>query len=302
VIDPGRSYARKCLRAKKHLDELKRELAVYEGRHPYVAVRDRNTNPNPRAWTYRAHLAKKPSPDLALIVGDAIHNLRTALDYVVAELVPPKRRRKCKFPVIHSDILATDPQTGEYLDRSDGADGLRSDLESALRGMNMDAAGFLYSLQPGKAPYLSAEHPLAILSALDDADKHRELTAIARGIKDPVTVLTYRDEFSLTQESEVGDVVEEGGVVAQFIIRPRDLKAYVSEQGMVELILAALADGKAKVDVKITGSPQVALKIRGVKGLAPLPRAIEDLGSFVWDETLTTLDWYVQVAESGGTL
>lgn len=299
MIDETRSYARKVFRAKQHLDEIKAELAGYEGRHPYVAVRDRNTDPNPRVWTYRAHLAKKPSPDIALMVGDVVHNLRTALDYVVAELVPLNRRRKCKFPVIHSDILATDPQTGEYLDRSEGAAILRNDFTSAVFGMDTDAAAFIYSLQPGKAPYDASTHPLAILSALDDADKHCELITVTLGIKDPEATLNYRNQFDLILKADPpGTVVEEGGIVAQFIIRPRELKTYITDQGMVDMVIAALADGNAKVGVKITGEPQVAVKLRGVQGkVAEIPGAIEDLGAFVWEDVLVTLDWYVDIAE-----
>jgi hypothetical protein len=297
VISEQRPYARKVLRSVKHLDEIKAELKGYEGRHPYVAVRDRKTDPNPRVWTYRAHLGKKPTPDLALMVGDAIHNLRTALDYIVAELVPNDRRGHCKFPIVNSDIFATDPETGQYLNRSQGACDRRCEFESAVLGMDPDAASLIYKLQPGVAPYEASTHPLAVLSALDNADKHRELTTIARGIREPVTVLRHPD-FTLTHVSNPGDIVEEGGIVAQFKIRPRDLKTEISDQGLVDTIISALADGQAKVDVKIAGTPEVAIKIAGVKGLAPLPGVIEELGAFVWEDVLTPLDWYVEIAEA----
>jgi len=244
-------------------------------------------------------LEKKPNPDLALMVGDAIHNLRTALDYVVADLVPANRRRKCKFPVIHSDILATGSKTGRYLDSSEGADKLRSDFESALRGMDADAAGYIYSLQPGVALYDSSLHPLAILSALDDADKHSELVTLSHGIKDPVVTLNYGSQFELVMDSEPGTVIEEGGIVAQFLIRPRDLKTYITDQSMVDHVLETLADGNATVDVRVTGEPQVAIKIRGIDGkVAPLPEAIEELGAFIWEDALIELDHFVEVAEN----
>src|SRR5437879_3905918 len=101
AFDPNRPYARKFTRAVKHLEELKTELLRYEADCPCVPVRDRQTNPNPRVWQYRAHFPKKPSPDLPFIIGDFVHNLRTALNYLAAALAPPERKSDwhLKFPI-----------------------------------------------------------------------------------------------------------------------------------------------------------------------------------------------------------
>jgi hypothetical protein len=43
---------------------------------------------------------------LAIMIGDFFHNLRSAMDHIVAATVPPSRRRDAMFPIYYEDIWA----------------------------------------------------------------------------------------------------------------------------------------------------------------------------------------------------
>lgn len=267
---PGSAYARKFRRAEQHLEAIEDELLRYQNSSPYIPIRDRETDPNPRVWLYRAELAKEVSPDLPLVIGDCIHNLRASLDHLQAALVPPNRHRQAKFPVEREDIWQTDEQTNRYLDRFEDK---RTSWISTMKGIDPDAEAYIKRLQPYSHPYPVEIHILANLHALDNADKHFELLLTATGIERPSVTLANA-EFRIQHQSE--DTVESGGVIANFNIRPRDVKAYADSPVARELILSTMSDGTANMDVELAGVPKVALKPAGMVGKQiPLPEGLQ---------------------------
>ncbi len=88
----------KIARAKYHVDDLLREIDSYLVGKPYVlAVRN-----DPKAGQNCYFIkTKKPIPDIIpLIIGDAIHNLRSALDLTVYPMVSNKTKvtQSIQFP------------------------------------------------------------------------------------------------------------------------------------------------------------------------------------------------------------
>ena len=69
-------------RAKEHVVELRRELEAYFSREPYAASHD--YDPETRCHIFRAVVREPPPTRFALIVGDAVHNSRAALDHLVS--------------------------------------------------------------------------------------------------------------------------------------------------------------------------------------------------------------------------
>ena len=75
----------KVQRAKKHISDLHNEIAAYMRRKPYRIVVEQDTEPQRCVLVIRV---REEVPDnLATIIGDAVHNLRTALDILACELV-----------------------------------------------------------------------------------------------------------------------------------------------------------------------------------------------------------------------
>jgi hypothetical protein len=95
---------------------------------------------------------------IALIMGDAIHNLKCALDYAwvetITKLSPNALRKFAKFPAYPT----------------------KDDLESALRGHGIDQAADLFStVMSHIKPYAGGNHAIWPIHRLDIRDKHRLL-------------------------------------------------------------------------------------------------------------------------------
>lgn len=76
----------KVRRAFKHVKELQGEDATFRERNPH-AVSASDIDPDSGWCTVKMHSPKGEELRLSVIVGDVVHNLRSALDYVIAGLV-----------------------------------------------------------------------------------------------------------------------------------------------------------------------------------------------------------------------
>lgn len=72
-------------RARMHLAELEKDARTYMPSEPFEVYEDARPDQGP--LTYRVHVRAEPPEHLGLILGDALHNARTALDHVVCRLV-----------------------------------------------------------------------------------------------------------------------------------------------------------------------------------------------------------------------
>jgi hypothetical protein len=72
-------------RAKEHLRDLQRELRSFFASDPYVVAT--KVAPETRRLIYYVADVADPPVKLSMIVGDAIHNLRSALDHLAYGLV-----------------------------------------------------------------------------------------------------------------------------------------------------------------------------------------------------------------------
>lgn len=102
----------------------------------------------------------------AVVAGEIVHHLRSALDHVAFQLVVSNKgtpSTKTEFPVfVDSD---------EYVSKH----------AAKVQGMSDRAKALIESLQPFKQGHTAAlDHPLWIVHQLDVADKHRLLVVIAR--------------------------------------------------------------------------------------------------------------------------
>ena len=127
-------------------DSLPGELDHAGGRHLFRAQRDRRT---PLA--------------LSAIVGDAVHNLFTALDYLAWELA-----------VLHRGSGDTWTAFPIFEDREK----YQEEAPKKVRRLHSDAQALVERVQPFQVPQAKqhrSEHPLARLYALEQRDKHRTL-------------------------------------------------------------------------------------------------------------------------------
>lgn len=156
-LDLSSSVA-KIARANEHFEALNHEIdAVLKDRPPYTARVDFDKE----SCCYSVVLCSQyfEEPHLGIVLGDFIHNLRSALDYVIAALVganPLGQLDRQQFPI--------------FDDASNYANSAPGMLRGVIYGLDI-----IERLQPfHRTP---PEHdPLFILNYFSNSDKHRVLS------------------------------------------------------------------------------------------------------------------------------
>lgn len=192
----------KLARAYEHLDSVDAEVRDFFEGNPYVMASEANLETGERL--VRAG-ADDPSIRLSYIVGDALHNLRSALDYLVWERTPPQKRTKhTGFP-----LLVAAPK------------GAFSNLPP-VRGLAASDCAVVERLQPYKTrdPAQVLDEPLRVVHDLNVADKHKfvHLTGISlesstlRPIAPPGAHIRHSETFP--------GPFEDGAILARVVVSP----------------------------------------------------------------------------------
>jgi hypothetical protein len=115
----------------------------------------------------------EPPPIIGLLMGDCVHNLRTALDHIVFALISTNQTRPSGTPNARTMFPIRDTAAGychqvEKLKRIDG--------------LHDEAAALIDRLRPYHARERGDDHtthPLWILDKLENIDKHRRLAMVS---------------------------------------------------------------------------------------------------------------------------
>lgn len=129
----------------------------------------------------------KPPSEIGLILGDALHNYRAALDHLAWQIVnaagTPKNTRSVYFPVVTA--AARFPE----------------DLQKKMPGVSNMVASIVQRFQPFTNGSRSYEHPFAILHAWNNIDKHRALPVTAMSsVKLNVTLPGEYENFEIWKQ------------------------------------------------------------------------------------------------------
>jgi hypothetical protein len=170
-MDPEPGYRLKLRRAKEHLDAINGEVDVFVERNLGPAV---GFEPKPEdEWTtFYYGTVKPPDPMWGTMLGDYIHNVRSALDNLVCAMI---RRNDPDHSLEHAAFPAYEGRkkwNAEIVNReADGrppTDGVTSDVLAAIERSQP------YHIQ-GVAARRRA--PLLLLQTASNLDKHRILHA-----------------------------------------------------------------------------------------------------------------------------
>lgn len=163
----GASY--KLTRGWRHILDLEQDVTRYLKEDPGgVLIEELKGQPVQRRAAMR--LASGLPPDLALTAGDAVHNLRVALDHLANDLATVEGGRAGKV----------------YFPFADSAEGFEDQLRRKCRGLPDWAVDAFRALRP----YRGGNEDLRALHDLDIADKHR--TILALGHKGQTAALPLR--------------------------------------------------------------------------------------------------------------
>jgi hypothetical protein len=149
----------KLRRAEEHCHALDGEIRAFFESNPYRVVVD---HPADEFYIFRVDRPPAiPDERWSLLIGDCVHNVRCALDYVAWELAGAHiEDTVTMFPIFITEPLWV------------------SKGRPRIARLALDAQAFIDRLQPYHAVDPD-RHPLAGIRALDDADKHKLLTVIA---------------------------------------------------------------------------------------------------------------------------
>jgi hypothetical protein len=168
--------------ANKHFDVLRNQIEPFQQR----ASHNIRVEVDLDAGRYEFYITglEVPDPDWGLMMGDCIHNARTALDYLMVRLwalvteQDPKDVARIQFP-IHDEpdkfasavaVLRREPRFSDYL--------AHIEMLQPFNNWNPTIWDLAHGQQPPTFPTA-----LGRLSLLDNLDKHRVVHATWNGVK-----------------------------------------------------------------------------------------------------------------------
>jgi hypothetical protein len=170
------SHDLKLKRAGEHIEALKVEIDGWLGTDAYTIGSE--IDPETGDTVRRAQVKRPPPPQLSLLIGDAVQNLRSALDHTVYFLaernlgtLTPEIEGALMFP-----IVGCENSKGELADGSQIFAG--AVRKGQLKGVPDPARTFIENEQPyhwGTEDGGYRYHWLWVLHNLNRIDKHRRL-------------------------------------------------------------------------------------------------------------------------------
>lgn len=156
----------KYRRAEGHAQTLEGLLTEFGDSKPYRITG--KFDPKERAVIMTAEVLHKPDTILwGLLLGDIVHNLRSALDHLVWQLALLSGVKK---PGTHLQFPIESTGAGYWSQRKDGKPSTR---EHRLKGVAERYRTPIDQAQPYLAGQDATAHPLSVLAHLSNIDKHR---------------------------------------------------------------------------------------------------------------------------------
>ena len=137
------SWWLKVKRAQKHMVDIEDEARRYADLNPHEFTRIRLPDSQGQVH-YSVRITEQPGPTVVIMLGDFVHNLRSALDHIIVASVPRQRHGKASFPIRYEDIWATD-ERGQFVVKDPAA---RKNFDSPIRGLRPGARAFVIKSQP----------------------------------------------------------------------------------------------------------------------------------------------------------
>ena len=195
MISPFDAPRSKLERAKKHLSDYEEAEREFFGRKPCkIVVEDFFGQSVPGSAAFIARI-KDPVPNsLSMIIGDLIHNLRTALDLMACDLVRLAGRNPSYvyFPFCESP----------------------DDLKDAIRKRNIHKAGEdVVRLVESMQPYKNGNLLLRAIHDLDVYDKHKTVLLTIAAASFPLSDFLGRSIETPSGDGRWNTILVDGSMV-----------------------------------------------------------------------------------------
>jgi hypothetical protein len=210
--DPSLTNPRaKLSRAGEHLDALHNDLAAYSERQPHSLGINGEID---HGWKLlRFSITEQPPIRLGLLLGDFIHNLRSALDNLVCQLALLGGAESCnttQFPICDTPELFTEARE-----------------RGRLAGVRPEHVASIERFQPYQGQHMT-HRALVAVRDFDNIDKHQSIHATLAALDPrPEAVRAERDRLDTEFTMEVryiaaGKPLYDGAVVACLRGRARE--------------------------------------------------------------------------------
>jgi hypothetical protein len=179
------SFVGKLGRAEKHLVDLKASIERYGGtdvsNRPYTVRKRVEGNGRRTRTVFRIHFRSSiENTDIPLIVADAIYDMRSSLEHLMAAMVASKDRDSCTFPIFWRGVWKPWVPGDNAQRRKD-----RQRWLSIANALPDEAVTYLKRLQPPDDALEAQEvHHLRLLNQFSNTDRHTKLPVIAAGLSE----------------------------------------------------------------------------------------------------------------------
>lgn len=152
-------------RGKEQFDEFRSELDLFLDAEPEPYESVGEFDDDAWEWVERFQIRREFPLRFGVILGDCIHNLRSALDHLICQVtlldLPDGTSadgvcNRTQFPIIY-----------------EGEAKFESDANYRIPGLSAEHRALVKHVQPYHAGDGAHRHPLAVLAKLSNADKHR---------------------------------------------------------------------------------------------------------------------------------
>jgi hypothetical protein len=188
-------------RAWEHLQSLEAECSGWLKEHPYRVYGELDTEG--RNKLVKVEIFQQPSAELSLLIGDCLHNMRSALDNLVYDLAIAHRGSPLSKSIARDSQFPIFKDCGKFI--SKGMD--------QIRGIHPDAKTLFKDLQPYQRGDKFAYHRLWMLRELSNADKHRLLHPT---LLQPAAMGYFPDEVDVSDITWTLGPVENGAEIARY--------------------------------------------------------------------------------------
>jgi len=208
----------KLKRAKEHFDVVRTRVEPVDRGDTYRVTLD--IAPDTGEYVFRVQDLEPLDPDWGLIIGDCLHNARSALDHLMVSLFAlatgqePADIGNVQFP-IHSDPKRFARATVE-LRKHPGFSGYMARIEE-LQPFNWGNTSIWGRTQLGLPVQSLVGGALERLSRLDNVDKHRIVHPVWLG---HAIVgherIDFPEDFTLEHEDSSGEALENGAEIGRW--------------------------------------------------------------------------------------
>ena len=211
MTDPLGGCRAKVRWAAQHLESLYDEVRAFSNSEPKPLRFVQEVDKERSRYVVRVRIERDPPIEWSLRVGDVVHNLRSALDHLIWQLVlrNGKTPRGTQFPIF--DQRPVKPGDVERWNRM-------------IAGVSDEAERFIAACQPYQGTDGRDAHTLAGIRDLSNEDKHRVLVSSYTAIQAAphliqIDVIASRDVAQVnTGQVFAGRALEDGDPVVEAAI------------------------------------------------------------------------------------